>query len=108
MNYLGCMCRYRPWPRVVAFIESLPPDSLIVDVGCGNGKYLCFRPPCSSSNSSNSSSSSSRCLSIGLDRSVELLRCAARNPMGNAQHRLLQADAMHAPLRDGQALGFRV
>ena len=32
--------RYKPWPRVETFILSLPPHSLIADVGCGNGKYL--------------------------------------------------------------------
>lgn len=32
--------RYKPWPKVHAFLESLPRYSLVVDVGCGNGKYL--------------------------------------------------------------------
>ena len=32
--------RYAPWPRVVEFIQSLPPSSLVADVGCGNGKYM--------------------------------------------------------------------
>lgn len=32
--------RYKAWPRVGAFLEALPPFSLIADVGCGNGKYF--------------------------------------------------------------------
>eukprot|EP00049_Salpingoeca_infusionum_P001394 m.48021 g.48021 ORF g.48021 m.48021 type:complete len:543 (+) comp11004_c0_seq5:102-1730(+) len=36
--------RYKPWPKVVEFLESLPPNSTLADVGCGNGKYLGVRP----------------------------------------------------------------
>lgn len=32
--------RYKAWPRVGSFLESLPPFSLIADMGCGNGKYF--------------------------------------------------------------------
>jgi tRNA (uracil-5-)-methyltransferase TRM9 len=32
--------RYKAWPRVGAFLEALPPFSLIADMGCGNGKYF--------------------------------------------------------------------
>ncbi|KAG5489416.1 hypothetical protein GH5_00286 [Leishmania sp. Ghana 2012 LV757] len=32
--------RYKAWPRVGSFLESLPPFSLVADVGCGNGKYF--------------------------------------------------------------------
>lgn len=32
--------RYKKWPKVDAFLTSLPQDSLLLDVGCGNGKYL--------------------------------------------------------------------
>lgn len=32
--------RYKPWPFVASFLESLPPGSVGLDVGCGNGKYL--------------------------------------------------------------------
>ncbi|KAL8270898.1 hypothetical protein Esti_005192 [Eimeria stiedai] len=117
--------RYRPWPRVTAFIESLEENALLVDVGCGNGKYLHCRPRSSSSSSdgnnsrSNSSSdstsnknncsssgSSSSCLSLGLDKSSELLRCAAaRHPSADVGPRLLQADCLAIPLRDGVADG---
>ncbi|KAG5490145.1 hypothetical protein JKF63_00264 [Porcisia hertigi] len=32
--------RYKAWPQVGAFLESLPPFSFVADVGCGNGKYF--------------------------------------------------------------------
>lgn len=32
--------RYQMWPRVAEFIDSLPENTLVADVGCGNGKYL--------------------------------------------------------------------
>ncbi len=30
--------RYKPWPETVKFSETLEPGSLILDVGCGNGR----------------------------------------------------------------------
>lgn len=32
--------RHTPWPRVKAFIESVGEGGVILDVGCGNGKYF--------------------------------------------------------------------
>jgi alkylated DNA repair protein alkB homolog 8 len=32
--------RVAVWPAVKAFLASLPPTSLLLDAGCGNGKYL--------------------------------------------------------------------
>ena len=101
-----CTRRNRPWPRVAAFIESLSPDALLVDVGCGNGKYLHCRPQCGSTNniggSGSGSSSPYSCLSIGLDRSQELLECALEHQQGSVGPRLLQADCLHTCIRDGE------
>lgn len=36
--------RHTAWPGVVKFINSLEPYSLLLDIGCGNGKYLNLRP----------------------------------------------------------------
>jgi len=32
--------RYRSWPGVQAFVDSLPAGSLVADLGCGNGKMI--------------------------------------------------------------------
>ncbi|KAK4887269.1 hypothetical protein RN001_003540 [Aquatica leii] len=32
--------RHKPWPNVVGFIDSFEAGSVLLDVGCGNGKYL--------------------------------------------------------------------
>ncbi|KAK6626097.1 hypothetical protein RUM43_006401 [Polyplax serrata] len=32
--------RHKPWPRVLKFVNSFPTGSILVDVGCGNGKYF--------------------------------------------------------------------
>ncbi|XP_072171481.1 tRNA (carboxymethyluridine(34)-5-O)-methyltransferase ALKBH8-like [Diadema setosum] len=32
--------RYKPWPKVVEFLDGLQPGSIVLDIGCGNGKYL--------------------------------------------------------------------
>lgn len=35
--------RYKPWPQTVEFIDELPDKSIVLDLGCGNGrnvKYL--------------------------------------------------------------------
>ncbi|GAQ85696.1 hypothetical protein KFL_002490140 [Klebsormidium nitens] len=38
--------RFAKWPKVAQFLEGLPEGSLVVDAGCGNGKYLGFNPSC--------------------------------------------------------------
>lgn len=32
--------RYKPWPLVSSFLRSLPPNSIGLDSGAGNGKYV--------------------------------------------------------------------
>ncbi|KAF2767313.1 S-adenosyl-L-methionine-dependent methyltransferase [Teratosphaeria nubilosa] len=32
--------RYKPWPIIEHFLKTLPPGSIGLDIGCGNGKYL--------------------------------------------------------------------
>lgn len=32
--------RNRPWPEVQKFVSELPPYSLVLDLGCGNGRNL--------------------------------------------------------------------
>ncbi|KAH1006040.1 hypothetical protein HUJ04_006921 [Dendroctonus ponderosae] len=32
--------RHKPWPNVLEFVQSFTYGDILVDVGCGNGKYL--------------------------------------------------------------------
>lgn len=36
--------RHKPWPKVLEFIEEQAPGSVLLDIGCGNGKYLGTNP----------------------------------------------------------------
>lgn len=36
--------RHSPWPRVTNFLQRFDVGSVLVDVGCGNGKYLYAQP----------------------------------------------------------------
>ncbi|KAF2858623.1 S-adenosyl-L-methionine-dependent methyltransferase [Piedraia hortae CBS 480.64] len=53
--------RYKPWPRIVSFIETLPPGSVGIELGCGNGKNL----------------SIGEVFTLGSDRSEKLVKIAA-------------------------------
>lgn len=32
--------RYKPWPSVKEYLMKIPENSLVGDIGCGNGKYM--------------------------------------------------------------------
>jgi ubiquinone/menaquinone biosynthesis C-methylase UbiE len=34
--------RFRIWPRVKDFLDKLPPNSKVLDIGCGNGKNMVY------------------------------------------------------------------
>ncbi|KNA20498.1 hypothetical protein SOVF_051870 [Spinacia oleracea] len=73
--------RFAKWPKVASFLDSLPQGSLVLDAGCGNGKYLGFNP---------------KCVSVGCDISPALISiCAERG------HEALVADAVILPYRSG-------
>jgi ubiquinone/menaquinone biosynthesis C-methylase UbiE len=36
--------RYKVWNQVAAFLDSLPSQTRVLEVGCGNGKNLLYRP----------------------------------------------------------------
>ena len=58
--------RYKGWPQVIKFLDNLPENSIVADVGCGNGKYLKY-------------ADKTRHLMIGTDISENLLKiCNAR------------------------------
>lgn len=73
--------RFAKWPKVQAFLNSLPSGSLILDAGCGNGKYLGLNP---------------NCYFIGCDISAPLINICA-----NKGHEVLVADAVNLPYRTG-------
>ncbi|KAJ7959061.1 alkylated DNA repair protein alkB-like 8-like [Quillaja saponaria] len=73
--------RFAKWPKVATFLSSLPSGSLVLDAGCGNGKYLGLN---------------SDCFFIGCDISFPLIKiCAGR------EHEVLVADAVNLPYRTG-------
>lgn len=72
--------RFAKWPKVSAFLDSLPRGSLILDAGCGNGKYLGLNPDC---------------FFIGCDISSALVNiCVDRG------HEVMVADAVNLPYRN--------
>ena len=75
--------RYKPWPKVAAFIERQPKGSLFGDIGCGNGKnWMACVELCGGYN-------------IGSDFSMELLKiCNGRD------QEVHSSDALHLPYRD--------
>lgn len=73
--------RFAKWPKVANFLNALPSGSLVLDAGCGNGKYLGLNP---------------NCVFIGCDISPPLIKiCADRG------HEVLVADAVNLPYRTG-------
>ncbi|KAI3842323.1 hypothetical protein MKW98_026113 [Papaver atlanticum] len=71
--------RFAKWPKVSTFLNALPRGSLVLDAGCGNGKYLGLNP---------------ECFDIGCDISPPLVNiCLDR---GNE---VMVADAVNMPYR---------
>lgn len=75
--------RHSPWPRIANFLESLNPGSVLVDVGCGNGKYLGLNP---------------HVIGLGCDRSDGLLKvCTERG------FNVVQCDCLALPFKSNCA-----
>ena len=73
--------RYKPWPLVAEFLNSLSNDSFVLDIGCGNGKYL---------------SVNNNVFMFGTDRSENLLKiCNEKIVSAN----LFVADSLYLPIR---------
>ncbi len=73
--------RYKPWPQVAEFLNSLENDSYVLDIGCGNGKYL---------------SVNENLKMFGTDRSGNLLSIAKEKNL-NSQY--FVADSLKLPIR---------
>lgn len=59
--------RYKPWPQTIEFINELPEDGTILDLGCGNGRNIEYL-----------ASVQRGFKIIGLDFSMKMLRIAKR------------------------------
>ena len=75
--------RHSPWPRVARYVQALPPGALLLDAGCGNGKYLGL-----------ARARGLHC--IGYDRCAGLVDiCRERG------HEAFVGDALQLPVREG-------
>lgn len=75
--------RHKPWPIIERFLRALPPASLGLDVGCGNGKYLPVNRDV---------------FILGSDRSRRLVEIARRQAEGRG-HEVVVADCLALPCR---------
>ncbi|XP_050705600.1 alkylated DNA repair protein alkB homolog 8-like isoform X2 [Eriocheir sinensis] len=72
--------RHKPWPQVLEFVLSLPLGSMLLDVGCGNGKYM---------------GHNKQVFQAGCDTSFELMKiCNGRG------FEVLTCNCLHLPYRD--------
>lgn len=71
--------RYKPWPLIPAFLNSLPAGSIGADLGCGNGKYLSLRNVLIGDKTQQGIIGNNDILTVGLDRSSNLIDLAAHN-----------------------------
>lgn len=69
--------RYKCWPKVEQFLQSLPSGSLVLDVGCGNGRFMCANPSL---------------IFIGTDRSINLLNICHQKSLETFMDNCLQLD----------------
>ncbi|XP_043548000.1 probable tRNA methyltransferase 9B [Chiloscyllium plagiosum] len=72
--------RYKAWPRVRHFLLEQEPGSLIADVGCGNGKYLCINK---------------QAYKVGCDYCLPLVESAREQ-----SYEAMVCDSLHLPYRD--------
>ncbi|XP_017114749.1 alkylated DNA repair protein alkB homolog 8 [Drosophila elegans] len=77
--------RHTPWPQVAGFLESFDPQSVVLDIGCGNGKYLGCNP---------------ELLAIGCDRAQGLLAVGRRKGQN-----VFRCDCLSVPVRSSSIDG---
>lgn len=77
--------RHSPWPKVVGFLNSFSAGSVLLDVGCGNGKYVLGQTDK---------------YFIGCDRSITLLKVCQGREL-NTFH----CDCLSLPVRDNSIDG---
>ena len=78
--------RYKPWPIVEKYMNSIPAGSVGADVGCGNGKYMHLNQ--------------NSIFTIGSDRSEHLINIAAsRNDTCSQFFNIHYGDALSTPYK---------
>ncbi|KAF5365794.1 hypothetical protein D9758_003248 [Tetrapyrgos nigripes] len=82
--------RYKPWPIIAKFLSDLPQGSIGLDSGTGNGKYL----PLPEENPGS-------VLTIGLDRSLNLLKIAKHAGVNGVVREVVRGDVLEIPWRLG-------
>ncbi len=75
--------RYHTWPKIRDFVNSLDTNSIIYDVGCGNGRNMNIRDDCTF---------------IGCDNNHNLLHEAKKN-----NHECYYGDNLNIPFLDNVA-----
>ncbi|CAH2062775.1 unnamed protein product, partial [Iphiclides podalirius] len=80
--------RHSAWPKVVEFLREVPPGSVLLDLGAGNGKNILNR---------------SDILQIAGERSIGLLEECKRNVGSVAGADCVRLDMLRAGVRDGCA-----
>ena len=74
--------RYKAWPMIQSFLnEDLEDGDIVMDIGCGNGKYMGVNP---------------KLHMIGTDRSMGLIETASDK---NEDFQLFGADSLYLPVR---------
>ncbi|PFH52446.1 hypothetical protein AMATHDRAFT_74238 [Amanita thiersii Skay4041] len=82
--------RYKPWPIIANFLDNLPTGWVGLDAGTGNGKYLSLpanRP--------------GDLWTIGMDRSLNLLKIAKQAGGTNTLRELVLGNVLHNCWRAG-------
>ena len=93
MSYTDIGVNSKPWPVIAMFMSSLPAGWVGVDLGTGNGKNLPLpvdRPR--------------SVRTIGLDRSLDLLKIARR--AGDVDHDVVRGDVLDNPWRRGAFVSY--
>ncbi|HDO19708.1 MAG TPA: class I SAM-dependent methyltransferase, partial [Thermoplasmatales archaeon] len=79
--------RKKPWKECIEFIERLPRESTVADIGCGNGRHLIYcAEQCSKA--------------IGVDISINLLKIAKGKIQNMENVELINADVLSLPFMD--------
>lgn len=79
--------RRKPWEICIDFIVELPEDSIVADLGCGNGRHLI---PCAK-----------HCRkAVGLDISGSLLKIIQDKTIGMDNIELIHGDLKYLPFKD--------